>query len=46
MPADPGAVAETEGGLTMRHGLGFAVAVFAIMVADYYVLRRRRWDTS
>ena len=28
-PPDVGAVKETEGGLTMRRGLGFAVAVFA-----------------
>ena len=28
----------TEGGLTMRHGLGFAVAVFAIMVAEQTLL--------
>ena len=37
-PADPGAVRETEGGLTMRHGLGFAVAVFAIMLAEQTLL--------
>ena len=37
-PADPAAVRETEGGLTMRHGLGFAVAVFAIMVAEQTLL--------
>jgi O-antigen/teichoic acid export membrane protein len=37
-PADPGAVRETEGGLTLRHGLGFAVAVFAVMVAEQALL--------
>lgn len=37
-PPDPGAVRETEGGLTMRLGLGFAVAVFAIMVAEQTLL--------
>ena len=37
-PADPAAVQATEGGLTMRHGLGFAVAVFAIMVAEQTLL--------
>ncbi|MGH2839906.1 MAG: hypothetical protein ACRDKY_03670, partial [Solirubrobacteraceae bacterium] len=33
-PADPQAVKETEGGLTLRHGAGFATAVFAVMVAE------------
>jgi O-antigen/teichoic acid export membrane protein len=37
-PADPSAVQEAEGGLTLRHGLGFAVAVFAIMVAEQTLL--------
>ncbi len=37
-PAGPGAVQENEGGLTMRRGLGFAVAVFAIMVAEQTLL--------
>ena len=37
-PADPSAVQATEGGLTLRHGLGFAVAVFAIMVAEQTLL--------
>jgi O-antigen/teichoic acid export membrane protein len=37
-PADPAAVQESEGGLTMRHGLGFAVAVFAIMLAEQTLL--------
>ena len=37
-PADPDAVQETEGGLTLRLGLGFAVAVFAIMVAEQTLL--------
>jgi O-antigen/teichoic acid export membrane protein len=31
---DPQAVARTEGGLTLRHGAGFAVAVFAVMLAE------------
>lgn len=35
---DPSAVKETEGGLTMRHGLGFAVAVFAIMLSEQTLL--------
>jgi O-antigen/teichoic acid export membrane protein len=39
----PGATAvdeadEAEGGLTLRHGLGFAVAVFAVMVAEQTLL--------
>ncbi|MBA3327135.1 MAG: hypothetical protein H0T43_02385, partial [Solirubrobacterales bacterium] len=33
-PADLDAVKETEGGLTLRHGAGFAVAVFAVMLAE------------
>lgn len=33
-PPDPRAVKETEGGLTLRHGIGFASAVFAVMVAE------------
>ncbi len=33
-PPDPDAVRETEGGLTLRHGAGFAVAVFVVMVAE------------
>jgi len=33
-PADVQAVKETEGGLTLRHGAGFAGAVFAVMVAE------------
>jgi O-antigen/teichoic acid export membrane protein len=37
-PPDPAAVQETEGGLTLRLGLGFAVAVFAIMVAEQTLL--------
>jgi O-antigen/teichoic acid export membrane protein len=37
-PPDAGAVRETEGGLTLRHGLGFAAAVFAIMVAEQTLL--------
>ncbi len=37
-PPDPAAVKESEGGLTMRHGLGFAVAVFAIMLAEQTLL--------
>jgi O-antigen/teichoic acid export membrane protein len=37
-PADPEAVKETEGGLTMRRGLGFAIAVFAVMVAEQTLL--------
>jgi len=37
-PADPSAVRATEGGLTLRRGLGFAVAVFAVMVAEQTLL--------
>ncbi|MBW3607280.1 MAG: hypothetical protein KY463_02815 [Actinobacteria bacterium] len=37
-PPDPGAVKEAEGGLTLRLGAGFAVAVFAIMVAEQTLL--------
>ena len=37
-PPDVGAVQDTEGGLTLRLGLGFAVAVFAIMVAEQTLL--------
>jgi O-antigen/teichoic acid export membrane protein len=33
-PPDPQAVARTEGGLTLRHGAGFAAAVFAVMLAE------------
>ncbi len=35
---DPSAVGEAEGGLTLRLGLGFAIAVFAIMVAEQTLL--------
>ncbi|MDQ3723068.1 MAG: hypothetical protein M3376_08395 [Actinomycetota bacterium] len=37
-PADPAAVEDKEGGLTLRRGVGFAVAVFAIMVAEQTLL--------
>ena len=37
-PPDPAAVQDTEGGLTLRRGLGFAVAVFAIRVAEQTLL--------
>ena len=37
-PADLDAVKRTEGGLTLRHGLGFAVAVFCVMVAEQTLL--------
>jgi O-antigen/teichoic acid export membrane protein len=37
-PADPTAVTETEGGLTLRRGAGFAVAVLAVMVAEQTLL--------
>ena len=37
-PAEANAVEEREGGLTLRLGLGFAVAVFAIMVAEQTLL--------
>ncbi len=37
-PSTPSAVEETEGGLTMRRGLGFAVAVFGIMLAEQTLL--------
>jgi len=33
-PASIGAVKQTEGGLTLRHGAGFASAVLAVMVAE------------
>src|SRR5215213_1142227 len=33
-PPDVAAVAETEGGLTLRRGAGFAAAVFAVMLAE------------
>lgn len=35
---DVGAVAETEGGLSLRHGLPFAIAVFCVMVAEQTLL--------
>ncbi|MGH2941426.1 MAG: hypothetical protein ACRDLN_01430, partial [Solirubrobacteraceae bacterium] len=35
---DPAAVKETEGGLTLRHGLPFAAAVLAVMVAEQTLL--------
>jgi O-antigen/teichoic acid export membrane protein len=37
-PVNPAAVKETEGGLTLRHGAGFAAAVFGIMVAEQTLL--------
>ena len=37
-PPTPSAVEETEGGLTMRRGLGFAVAVFGILLAEQTLL--------
>ncbi len=37
-PADVAAVQASEGGLTLRHGLPFAAAVFAIMVAEQTLL--------
>ncbi len=37
-PPDPGAVQKTEGGLTLRHGAGFAVAVLAVMLAEQTLL--------
>jgi O-antigen/teichoic acid export membrane protein len=37
-PPDTRAVQESEGGLTLRRGLGFAVAVFAVMVAEQTLL--------
>ena len=37
-PPDPLAVKETEGGLTLRRGAGFAVSVFAVMVAEQTLL--------
>ena len=36
--ADPLALAEREGGLTLRHGAGFAVSVFGVMVAEQTLL--------
>jgi O-antigen/teichoic acid export membrane protein len=35
---DVGVVQETEGGLTLRRGAGFAVSVFAVMVAEQALL--------
>ena len=37
-PPDVAAVKETEGGLTLRRGAGFAAAVFAVMVAEQTLL--------
>jgi O-antigen/teichoic acid export membrane protein len=37
-PADPSAVKESEGGLTLRRGAGFAAAVFGVMVAEQTLL--------
>ena len=37
-PPDVRAVKETEGGLTLRRGLGFAVAVFLVMVSEQTLL--------
>ena len=37
-PLDRLAVKETEGGLTLRRGAGFAIAVFAIMVSEQTLL--------
>jgi len=37
-PAGPAAVEPAEGGLTLRHGLPFAAAVFAVMVAEQTLL--------
>jgi O-antigen/teichoic acid export membrane protein len=37
-PADPAAVKQSEGALTLRHGLLFAAAVFAVMVAEQTLL--------
>jgi O-antigen/teichoic acid export membrane protein len=37
-PPDPAAVTRTEGGLTLRRGAGFAVAVFAVMLAEQTLL--------
>jgi O-antigen/teichoic acid export membrane protein len=37
-PGAPAAVTEIEGGLTLRRGAGFAVAVFAVMLAEQTLL--------
>ena len=37
-PVDLGQVQRTEGGLTLRHGATFAVAVFCVMVAEQTLL--------
>jgi hypothetical protein len=37
-PADPAAVKESEGGLTLRRGAGFALAVFGVMVSEQTLL--------
>jgi O-antigen/teichoic acid export membrane protein len=37
-PPDPAAVRQTEGGLTLRRGAGFAAAVFAVMLAEQTLL--------
>jgi len=37
-PTDVAAVKSSEGGLTLRHGAGFALAVFGVMVAEQTIL--------
>jgi O-antigen/teichoic acid export membrane protein len=37
-PSDVTAVKTSEGGLTLRHGAGFALAVFGVMVAEQTIL--------
>jgi len=37
-PADVAAVQKTEGGLTLRHGVPFAAAVFGVMIAEQTLL--------
>jgi O-antigen/teichoic acid export membrane protein len=37
-PADPAAVKASEGGLTLRRGAGFALAVFGVMVSEQTLL--------
>ena len=37
-PSDVAAVKSSEGGLSLRHGAGFALAVFGVMVAEQTIL--------
>ncbi|MEA2149110.1 MAG: hypothetical protein QOD69_940 [Solirubrobacteraceae bacterium] len=37
-PSDVAAVKSSEGGLTLRHGAGFALAVFGVMISEQTIL--------